>query len=159
MKFHLKSVMLGLMTVLVFSTVNVQAKWIIGRKQVVDGKPIGLCNIIPGSCSMDYASLSLPPIKLAAIREGKLVLLDNEPKTDVAAEVDVKIERGKMIVNILKLKGTDKIFFDFEKDTALDDISAKSLGFSSVIVKKGSYTTCSNLKNPNGTAVLDVVTR
>jgi hypothetical protein len=159
MKFYLKSMLFVLLGVLVFSTFNVQAKWIIGRKQVVDGKPIGLCNIIPGTCSMNYADLGLPPIKITAIREGKFVLLDKEPKTDVTAEVDVKMGRGKMMINILNLKGTEKLFFDFQNDTALDDDSAKSLGFRSVIIKKGSYATCYSLQNPNGMTTLNVIAR
>ena len=64
-----------------------------------------------------------------------------------------------MIINILKLKGTEKFFFDLQRDTPLDAESAKSLGFKSVIIKKGSYTTCYSLQKPNGMTVLDVVAR
>lgn len=124
----------------VFS-MDVKAYWVIGHGAAKGS----ICNIIGGKCGDTGIEA--------------LQFFDREPEVAVAADVDVRIERGKMYLNIRKIKGSDKFFFDIEKDTPLDAKSASLLGYKSILVKKGKYSTCYSLENPNGTAVLDVVVK
>lgn len=130
-------------------TINAKAIWITGHGSG--------CSVLAGTCK--WNKNGMPPKAINWLDRGNLVLFAEEPQVDVAAEVDIKVDKGKMFVTILKLKGTEKFFFDVEKDMPLEPDSAKMLGFRSVVIKKGKYSTCYDLENPNGKATLDVIAK
>lgn len=152
MKKYLLMFALMLGCLIAFPT-DAKAIWVVGHMNSATNR----CDILGGYCKWVKFPYSMK--KLEALDAGLIAFFREEPNVEVAAEIDVKIIKEKMYVNILKLKGTDKFFFDMDKNTALDAESAKMLGYKSVVVKKGKYSTCYGLDNPNGQAVLDVIAK
>lgn len=154
---------------IVLFSIESQAIWIVGKRLTSypgiycpEGKEFDnhCCVNLVGECGslVKWKGL-LSEKQFVEFEKGHLIFFEDEPDVPIAIDADIKITKGFMNIKILKMKGTDKFFFNVPQDTILEAGSSKLLGYKEVIIKKGDYQICYNSKNPLGSTSIKVAAK